>query len=86
VLHGDHDEAVLRRLVGPEEVAEHPLHCFRRLGQEQPRATPCRRTASVASLCIIVERERERERMAASRSGENERRERENGRERTMRE
>jgi hypothetical protein len=77
VLHGDHDEAVLRRLVGPEEVAEHPLHCFRRLGQEQPRATPCRRTASVASLCIIVERERERENGGLQIRREREKRERE---------
>jgi hypothetical protein len=60
VLRGDHDEAVLQWLVGWEEVAEHPLHCLRHLGPEQPWATPCRRTTSVASLHIVVERGREK--------------------------
>jgi hypothetical protein len=57
VLHGDNDEAVLR-LVEREEVVEHPLHRLCCLGREQPRATPRRRAASVASLHIVVERER----------------------------
>jgi hypothetical protein len=55
VHRGDHDEAVLRRLVGWEEVVENPLHCLRRLGQEQPRATSHHRATSVASLRTIVQ-------------------------------
>jgi hypothetical protein len=66
VLHGDHNEAVLRWLVGWEEVAEHPLHrlhrlCGNSLGRRLAITPPL--SPHFAPLCSL-------RRLASHRSGE----------------